>query len=404
MLHGTRGGGRGGVRGGYGRGGARGGYGRGLARGGFRGGYGEPDEAAYYPSQVPPFDDFVPSYSSNNPPPMMRGRGGLFGAPTAAGNPFEMYGEQQVFPPPIPEDEPAMGKRMVTVEVTGTQSATLRSKRFAVTGPEDIEVEVAAVAAALAERGCASGDEKTILYTSVSGRLMDKSGAVVLEVYPFVVRTSVGAGCEELAGVVRDHLCAGVHPAPCGLYARRVSKCGDVSIMASGDSVVAAAKELLCGGGAATLGLCWDVRVCATVVEASKVTKEVEVVPKADFELEREGMPPPGDSWATMPIEWNTGRLSQPQGRSPHQAGALGGLFGQQQQAGALEGLIVQQQQLSMLFSQQQQQQSMLFSQQQQQPSMLFGQQQQQPSTLFGQLQQQSGLLGGGRAIITRRI
>ena len=278
-------------------------------------------------------------FGGNNPPTLVGDTPGLhINQPSQPGQPLTFFGgppsgwgaqavpnQPGLFgmapPPPIPEDEPAMGKRMVTVEVTGTQSSALRSGRLVVTCPGDIEAEAAAVAEALAERGCAACGDKAIVHTTVSGRLMDKAGAVVVEVYPFVVRTSVGAGCEELVDAVRDHLCAGVHPAPCGLYARRVSKGGDVSV--SGGDVVAAAKAVLCGGGGGTLGLCWDVRVCATVVEVAKVMKEVEVRREGDADWE--AMPPPPTSglqefnWeAATPAALGSGRFMFGQSERDH--------------------------------------------------------------------------------------
>ena len=139
----------------------------------------------------------------------------------------------------------------------------LRNSQFMSASLSDIENEAAAIIKASAVRGC----DGTIV-TSVSGRLVDSAGRVVLEVFPFVVRTAGGdAGVEPLVRAVCDHLYAAVHPAPCGLYVRQVL--GNANV--SANDVVAAARSTLCDA-THTLGLQWDLHVCATCLTADVVS------------------------------------------------------------------------------------------------------------------------------------
>eukprot|EP00658_Telonema_sp_P-2_P003470 TRINITY_DN11291_c0_g1_i3.p1 TRINITY_DN11291_c0_g1~~TRINITY_DN11291_c0_g1_i3.p1 ORF type:complete len:227 (+),score=54.45 TRINITY_DN11291_c0_g1_i3:89-769(+) len=174
----------------------------------------------------------------------------------------------------LPDEEEGMGKRMITVEVTGMQSASLWSSKVVITKPQDLEAEGSTLLQAYAER---QSDVSALVHTTVSGRLLDTTtGALVLEVYPFVVRTLLTATQGDMSDwvdAVREELAAGVHPAPCGLYARRVSRGVDVASLSGGD-VLSTAKALLGVDSSITTSpsttpttLQWSLHVQATVVE-----------------------------------------------------------------------------------------------------------------------------------------
>ena len=146
--------------------------------------------------------------------------------------------------------EEGMGKRMTTVEVTGMQSVPLRSGKVIIAKPQDLEAEGSAILKASHERQAGTHNDDALMHTTVSGKLVDAATrALVLEVYPFVVRTPLTATQTDMSdwvGAVRDSLAAGVHPAPCALYARHGSKGVDDALpLLSGADVLSAAKVIL---------------------------------------------------------------------------------------------------------------------------------------------------------------
>jgi hypothetical protein len=169
-----------------------------------------------------------------------------------------------------------MGKRMITVEVKGMQSSSLRSGKVIVTKPHDLEAEGKAILETYA--ACQSDD--SLLRTTVRGRLVDTAtGALVLEVFPFLVRTSLTstqADMSDWVGAIRDELAAGVHPAPSALYARRVSKGVDAAVPISGADVFSAAIPSSISPSVPIV-LQWCLHIEATVCEAVKIKKEIPV-------------------------------------------------------------------------------------------------------------------------------
>ena len=194
------------------------------------------------------------------------------------------------------EPEEGMGKRMVTVEVTGTQSSALRSGRAIISKPQDLEDEGAAILKVYAECEAGPLTDSPLMHTTVSGRLENSfTGVLVLEVYPFVVRTSLIAAhidiLNDWVGSVRDQLAAGVHPAPCALYVRRLPNNVEGALPLSGADVQAAAKAIL-GDIPTTLStttaLQWSLHIQTTVAKTIKIKKEVEANPSTKTSIVNE--------------------------------------------------------------------------------------------------------------------
>ena len=147
--------------------------------------------------------------------------------------------------------------------------------RLSVTRPGDLDKETATILSSLSQ----SNEGSSIVNISVGGKLVDQSGATVLDVYPFVVRAlldSSGTGC-AVVSEVRDRLVAAVHPASCGMYTRKMCSAG---AMIECTDVVAAAKDILSDVSSeivtakAPLGLWWDLHVSSKIIAGSKREEE----------------------------------------------------------------------------------------------------------------------------------
>ena len=159
-----------------------------------------------------------------------------------------------------------------------TDSKSLLRSRIVVAHPYELEEGAQATSKVLTDerqRGLCANAGTSIVNVIVRGRLVDRSGITVLDVYPFVVRHT-GAGDDFVhffSCKVREHLCAGVHPAPCSLYARRGASKGSTDARVEGADVVVAAKAALGAGVEGSyppLGLWWEIHVCVAAVTTNE--------------------------------------------------------------------------------------------------------------------------------------
>ena len=217
-----------------------------------------------------------------------------------------------------------LSKRLIPV-VLSIDSINLHSGRFASLGAGDIEMEAELVYDAYADFDVDAlvpisaetstpastsptphnsahpntSTTDTMLHTTVSGRLLDQAGMLILEVTPFIIRlptmvVDCGAddddgdemvareqstsGMDNWSRAVREGLLLGIHPSLCNLYSKRSSKSALSPSPGGGVGVMLAAKAALgCpvdaglwdesgGGGGTAMLVGWDIYTSTTAL------------------------------------------------------------------------------------------------------------------------------------------